>query len=60
MIIGDYNLIAIEGEKKGEKFATSRKIREFRSFIMEARLCHLRFIGVKCTWCNKHHVLVRI
>lgn len=49
MIIGDYNVIAVEGEEKGGRVLVNRKVCDFRSFIMNAGLCDLGFIGSKYT-----------
>lgn len=60
MSISDYNMIVVEDEKKSGKFIISRKVSDFRSFITEARLCNLSFIGAKQIWYNKQHCLSRI
>lgn len=49
MIIGDYNVIATESEKKGGRLLVNRKVCNFRSFITEAGLCNLEFIRAKYT-----------
>lgn len=50
MVIGNYNVIAVEEEKKGGRFLVSRKVYDFRSLFIEVGLCDLGFVGAKFTW----------
>lgn len=60
MIVGEYNVIAVEGEKKGRKVLMTGQIKEFRSFFADAQLCDLEFIGATFTWCNEQHNRLRM
>lgn len=53
ILIGDYNIIAVEGKKKGDRFFISQKVCDFRSFIMKIELCDLGFFGAKFIWWNE-------
>ncbi|XP_025704008.1 uncharacterized protein [Arachis hypogaea] len=50
MVIGDFNEIAEEGEKKGGARADQHACRRFKNWIQSCNLLDLGFVGSKYTW----------
>ncbi|XP_042983163.1 uncharacterized protein LOC122312584 [Carya illinoinensis] len=60
LIMGDFNEILYQHEKKGGKPRPARQLLEFRDVLEECSLRDLGFSGPKFTWCNRRAFPSRI
>ncbi|KAG6722207.1 hypothetical protein I3842_03G148900 [Carya illinoinensis] len=59
MIIGDFNTICHDGERRGGCPRLPRAMEDFSSFILNGGLIEVPFSGNKFSWCNGHGGLAR-
>jgi hypothetical protein len=59
MILGDFNTIRHDGERRGECSRLPRAMEDFSSFIQNGGLIKVPFSGNKLSWCNGRGGLTR-